>query len=298
MNKRYHFLLLTVLVIFLSACSKSSNNNGDDPTPEPVVTKDLTHVIGTLPPLPASVWAAGDELRLMTLDDVRQNKYTLTEGQGAVTATFTLSSGTTELVERSSQLYAYTPNNYIEGIWASDGKIPELGQKIPGSYSAKEVASRDGIVPRPVTCWGTASFGNDSVLHTALQQLTAQLSVPASSVPNGTIAIVLVTHSQCMLNGKKISGGSGEALSGLFTALLKDGAKLVEDEDFICRDSLRVNFDSSIVYDRLYIPLIAGTYSRLSVIAVTEDTKDDYSWKGTEIKTFTNRSVTVGEVLE
>ena len=43
---------------------------------------------------------------------------------------------------------------------------------------------------------------------------------------------------------------------------------------------------------------ILHDYSRLSVIAVSADSYDGYTWEGTEIKAFTNRTVAVGDVLE
>lgn len=287
---------LLALCAALLLCSCSDDGNGKDtPGPDSKVTDRMT---ASLPAQPVSSWAQGDETYVMTLETSRQNLYTLSEGAGKSTGTFMLTSGTASVVEVNAPLHAYTPSKYIEGIWANKNSQAEMGHRIPRAYTASEVGCHDGIVPRPVAYYGPAVFGSDSVLHASFHQLTATLSIPVSAIPAGSSALVLVTHPRYTVDNQTITGGSSEPLSGLFTTVLQDGAQLREDDDFMAYDTLRVNLTGLAAYDRLCIPVIAGTYSRLSVIAVTEDTYYDYEWKGTELKAFTNRTVAVGDVLE
>lgn len=291
-KQKFNSILALCATLLILSCS-NDDDNGQQPTPAP----QQYDLMATLPAQPVSAWSNGDEVRLMSVETIKQGHYQLVAGEGSSTGSFNLVTGSANVVQNDVLLYAYTYNKNIEGIWATSDNYLEIGQKISGLYQSAELGSANGVVPRPVAIWGFAKLDTDDKMQTQLHQLTGFMAITPSQLPADTKALVLSCHHDYTLNGQKVSGGNDEPLSGLFTAVLKDGAYLVDDDDFICHDTLRVNMDKG-TYDRLYIPLVAGNYSRLSVIAVTADSYDGYTWEGTEIKAFTNRTVAVGDVLE
>ena len=278
-----------------AGCSKNSDQEiTPDPTPVPL-PHDYTRLTGVLPAQPESAWRKGDTINVFSLASVLDNCYVQSGATDAMTGNFKLTTGTEDIVETEKQLYAYTPNRYIYSKSATTDGLAKLTHTIPAAYSASEVGASGGIVPRSVSYWGFAAFGSDGSLYTELHGLTSLLKISPSALPVDTKALVLVTHPQFTLNNQKQQGGKGESLSGTLAAVLQAGTSLKTDRHFTSTDTLRINLDATS-YDCLYIPVIAGTYSSLSVIAVSSDDVSDYSWQGSIVKHFENKTFYVEEV--
>lgn len=110
-----------------------------------------------------------------------------------------------------------------------------------------------------------------------------------------------------------IVGGQSEPLSGTMSAVLEDGASLQPNpEVLVCSDTLRINLDdipfmqqasSSLGEDTkengdkvIYVPIIAGDYHNLHVIAVTHDSPLSYQWVGQELQQYTDKTFYLNKI--
>lgn len=91
-----------------------------------------------------------------------------------------------------------------------------------------------------------------------------------------------------------ITDGKSEALSGTLKATLEKESALAVDKRLVSSDTLRVNLNG-ITDQVFYLPVVAGTYENLHVLAVTQDSRYAYRWIGTELKHYQNKTFTVGK---
>ncbi|MBQ6965124.1 MAG: hypothetical protein IJS95_07550 [Prevotella sp.] len=99
------------------------------------------------------------------------------------------------------------------------------------------------------------------------------------------------------------TGGGCEAISGTLNATLDvnaedkgkylEGVQLAVDPRLVSYDTLRVDV-SGITNQVFYLPIVAGTYKQLDVLAVTQDSKYAYRWGGTLLKSYTDTEFKVG----
>ena len=278
------------LAIALAACSS------DDKSDAPAV-KDGTRLSATLPAQPAAKWSVGDEVRVLNLSSISPNRYVASSASSGATAEFTLVEGSADLVTGDETVNAYTPNTNLKGLWANKDNETILGQRIPHAYEADEVGVSGTVVPRPVALWSPISFTQDGLMRAELRPLTALLTIPSSSIPAACGALLIVTHNSFLLNGETVQGGQDEPLSGMFEAVLTGSPALAPAEDAVTGDTLRINLDPATSYDSYCIPIIAGTYSNLQVIALTGDKQyTTYDWTGTRLLQFKDKPFTTGVV--
>lgn len=237
----------------------------------------------------AEGWTEGDSIWIYTLQSMQHNSYLLSSGAGSPVGIFSRTSGTDNYVD-SGTLYAVTSCKYLYGFYSMTGGRAQLSVTIPNRYAASEVGAPEGSSRMPVPYWGIASFGEDGSLECNFSSLTALLKIDISTLPPETKAVVLTTHSYTDLIGEGTPvDGEGEPLSGTFDAVLEEGAKLAANPIFYSFDTLRVNLgDNAKAYKDLYIPVVAGSYTALNVIAVTRDSKYPYEWEGQLLKAFRN----------
>ena len=294
MMKAHYRLLMAAWLLVMAALAGCHKDDDEDPTPDPEpkpeqqdtipAPHDPSQLVAKLDGQSVFHWASGDSVRAFSLASVLQNTYTFTEGANADSVTLKLTEGALDF-EDVKDIYAITYSKYIYGISATDEGFPRLTTEIPASYALSEVAGNETHVPLVVPHWGKVAFGMDGKLHTTLHPLTSMLSISTAKLPAGTLAIVLCTHDEAMLNGKALTG-KGEALSGGFTSLLKDGVVLANDDRLVQRDTIRINMvnqKTDSAYDHIYIPLVYGRYSDIHIIAVTADDRKPYTWGGEEI---------------
>lgn len=286
---RLIYISACCLVLSLTAC-------GDDHEDEPAVVKDGSRLSATMPTQPSAQWFAGDEVDVLNLASIKPNRYVADATSVGTTALLPLQEGSAQLVTGDDDLYAYTPNVHIKGIWASNDNRAFLAQRIPHAYEAAEVGILGTHVPRPVSLWSSVTFNKDGLMSAQLQHLTALLNIPSSTIPEGVRALLLVTHSTFKLNDEILKGGQGESLSGLYQTVLAGSAVLAPDEDEVTCDTLRINLDPKKNYDSYCIPIIEGTYSSLHVLALTGDRFSTYDWIGKELLHFNNKTFTAGVV--
>ena len=278
------------LAIALAACS--SDNQSDAPA-----EKDGTRLSATLPAQPAAKWSVGDEVRVLNLASITPNSYVAGSASSDATAELVLVEGSADLVTGTETLNGYTPNTNLKGLWANKDNETILGQRIPRAYEADEVGVSGTLVPRPVALWSPISFTQDGLMRAELRPLTALLTIPSSSIPAACGALLIVTHNSFQLNGETVQGGQDEPLSGMFEAVLTGSPALAPAEDAVTSDTLRINLDPATSYDSYCIPIIAGTYSNLQVIAVTGDKlSQNYEWTGTRLLQFKDKTFTTGVV--
>lgn len=278
------------LALALTACS--SDNQSDAPA-----SKDGTRLSATLPAQPAAKWSVGDEVRVLNLASISPNRYVAGSASSGATAEFTLVEGSADLVTGDETVNAYTPNTNLKGLWANKDNETILGQRIPHAYEADEVGVSGTLVPRPVALWSPITFTQDGLMRAELRSLTALLTIPSSSIPAACEALLIVTHNSFKLNGETVQGGQDEPLSGMFEAVLTGSPALAPAEDAVTGDTLRINLDPATNYDSYCIPIIAGTYSNLQVIALTGDKQyTTYDWTGTRLLQFKDKTFTTGVV--
>ena len=111
-----------------------------------------------------------------------------------------------------------------------------------------------------------------------------------------------------------ITDGNSEALSGTFTCELKDKtSKLAKDEGLadstnddwdmegisrlVTRDEIVIDVTKFSNNGVFWVPLIAQHYNNLHVLAVSKFSKNTYRYVGTELKTFIDQDVNVGDRL-
>ena len=116
-----------------------------------------------------------------------------------------------------------------------------------------------------------------------------------------------------------ITGGQSEPLSGTLNAILKEGAALQYSDLLVSRDTIRINLENipEIVGtgvtnlstgqeitevengDKvIYVPIVAGLYKDLHVIAVTHDSPFSYQWIGEEIQRYTDEVFKVNTIKQ
>ena len=242
-------------------------------------------------------WSVDDSIRIYRLGSMNHNAYKLSEGSGTPNAVFTRTRGTDDYASQSETLYALTScNKYFYGISSNDYGQAKLNVTIPNKYSLEEVGAADGSTRKPVSYWGTATFGSDGRLNATFNSLTSLLHIDTSRLPADTRAVVLTsTYYPIYLNGEVLDNGNGEPLSGTFETVLQLGSRLTPNEDFFYTyDSLRVNFGDETpggLHKNLYIPIVSPSYKKLHVIAVTSDVQGSYRWNGYLLKTFTSNTL-------
>lgn len=310
MKKMKRALMMGLTVLLLVGCSKDVKDDTlVDPTiPESPVDsssqnrapKDVSVLRGTFVNGVSEGWHEDDEVCVYTLQSMKHNAYKLTSGAGTANAVFTLSSGSEEF-EDPGKLYALTSCRYLYALTAAADGNAKVSVTIPQQYEIDEVGASEGRSRMPVPCWGTATFGTDGKLEATFQGMTALLKIDTTTLPEGTHAVVLTTKSDGYLGADALEPGEGEALSGTFDMELKEGAKLAKNPIFIAYDTLRVNLFSDmddndnpeIKYRHVYLPVVAKTYSKLHVLAVTGDGDGrmikhnrPHHWEGEVLKTF------------
>ena len=288
MNRMFCLGALSI-TFALAACGDDDSH--DSPTP----AKDGTHLSATLPDQPDVRWSAGSEVRVLSQESILPNRYVCDHSTDGTNAVLTLSEGSADLVTGEAALVAYTPNNNIKGLWVSADNLFTIGQRIPRSYEAAEVGISGKDIPRPVALWAPVSFTQEGLMRAELRHLTALLNIPSSSIPENCRALLLVTHNRFLLNGESVQGGGDEALSGLFEAQLTGSPVLASSGLETTCDTLRINLDPDVVYDSYCIPVLAGTYRNLQVLAITSDHFfAEYDWTGSRLLQFTDKTLKAG----
>lgn len=311
------FLGAGIAMIMLSDCSKEerslsqqemaavvSNTGVDNKTAVLAVVKDASILKGMFANSEVEGWSTGDDIRIYTLQSMSYNSYLLSEGGGSPVATFTRIGGT-EDYDDDGTLYAVTSSKYVYGLSATADGQARLTVDIPSRYDITDAGGMEGCTRLTTPYWGEATFNSDGNLDCPFSGLTAMLKIETTSLPAGTRAVVLTTHNYTDLDGKALDGGDDKPLSGTFDAVLRKGAALEPNPIFYSYDTLRVNLgreDEREEYKSLYLPVIAGQYANLHVIAVMGDTRRPYDWQGSVIQTFKeniifrpNTIITVGQ---
>ena len=302
MKNLFNTILAGLLMHLLTGCTENSDQLAqalEDTTAQPTALSahnekgsttatgnDASALRGTLGN-GAEGWAEGDDISIYTLQSMKHNSYLLSSGAGNGVATFSRVSGTDDYADGGT-LYAVTSSKYLYGFSATMDKRAQLSVTIPKVYDADEVGAPEGCSRMPVPFWGIASFGSNGNLEATFSGLTALLRISVADLPAGTRAVVLTTHTYTDLIGEgKPEDGDGEPLSGTFDTILEEGARLAANPIFYSYDTLRVNLgDNAGQYKNLYVPVVAGSYSALNLIAVTGDTRYAYEWQGKVLKVF------------
>lgn len=116
-----------------------------------------------------------------------------------------------------------------------------------------------------------------------------------------------------------VTGGQSEPLSGTLSCVLEDGAALAYSDKLVSRDTIRINLQdipevvgtgitdystgdeiTTVENDDkvIYVPIVAGLYKDLHVIAVTEDSPFSYQWVGEEIEKYTDEVFKVNTIKQ
>lgn len=234
----------------------------------------------------AVVWSEGDVINVYSANALKFNVYDLTSGAGESVASFTVSKDNG--VASLGDLVAVSSSEYLKGVHADENNKMNLIAIIPANFTQNELVNDQKTVywPLAIPYYDTNISFTGNQLNANMKPLTALLKIDIKALPEGTKAIVLNTHHSATVDGGLTElGGSDEALSGTLTTILEDGAALKVDEDYKHADTLRVDIDE-LDKDQdkiIYVPIIAGHYDKLSVLAVSEDDKDKYSWPGAEV---------------
>lgn len=309
MKKKNYITIILVAgmsVTLLSNCSKEADLPSQQKK-EAVITntvagqeatvltsnKDASVLIGTFSNSEVDGWSKGDSICIYTLQSMRHNSYLLTNGEGSPTAAFKRCSGTDDYANVGT-LYAVTSCKYLYGLSATVDGQALLTVDIPSSYDIAEVGAVEECSRLTAPYWGEATFGADGNLKCAFSGLTAMLKIDIGSLPVGTRAVVLTTHRYTDLDSDSPEGGDDQPLSGTFDTVLNKGAALAANPIFYSYDTLRVNLGSEAErgqYKNMYLPVIAGQYTNLHIIAVTGDTRYPYNWEGTVIQSYKENTI-------
>ena len=241
------------------------------------------------------VWSEGDIINVYSANALKFNIYGLTSGAGESYASFDVI--TDNGVADKGELVAVSSSQYLKGVHATEGGQMQLIAKIPANFTQNEEVGDDQETvywPLAIPYWANNVSFTGSQLNANMKALTGLLKINIKDLPAGTTAIVLNTHhfaytSELDYAAKtNMLGGSDEALSGTLTTILKDGAALEVDEDYRHADTLRVDIDKLLDKNSddsktIFIPVIAGHYDKLSVLAISEDSKYDYVWPNAEV---------------
>ena len=252
------------------------------------------------------VWSEGDQIKVYSPDALKFNTYDLVAGAGEIRGSFVVNTdnGVAELPNK----VAISSSEYLKGVYANEDGSMQLIAKIPGDFNQSELHNGSSVIywPLKVPYYGLdVSFNGDGSLNATMNPLTALLKIDIAALPAGTKAIVLTTHWDSYIQGwmtddgiidarnhiapvdraDYVLGGKDEPLSGTLTCKLEPGTKLVVDEDFKHADTLRVNIDE-LEQDQdkvIFIPVVAQHYEKLTVLAVTDDSKVPYFWPNAEV---------------
>lgn len=280
------------------------------------------------------VFTGNDEVRVFTLNALTYHNYGLVGGEGTTTGIFELEGG--QPLPDGQKYAVTEANNVFAVSATEDGNAQLTMTIDGTSEVSKERNGLKTLYSFPAPLWAECvetQTPSGIQLDATFHHLTGYMRVDMSTLPEGTKAIVLTTHGwpwaqedenvaalvpkdidhgyQLVAPGTLgvtvddtnsdwapvpyIYGGECDALSGTLTAELVDGAKLEVDPRLTHADTLRVNLDG-IKNQVFYIPLVAGYYKQLDVLAVTGDSRYAYRWEGQLINRYQGKTVTVGGV--
>ena len=244
------------------------------------------------------VWFEGDQINVYSPDALKFDTYDLYAGAGTTSGSFKI-NGTKKLPAGATNLVAVSSSKYLKGVHADSDNKMNLIAIIPANFTQNELLNDEmkAYWPLATPFWDNGiSFSGDQ-LNANMKSLTALLKINIKDLPEGTKAIVLNSHYEYWLNGDKMYGGRNEPLSGTLTTVLEDGAALHVDLDYHFADTLRVDIEE-LDKDQdktIFVPIVAGNYTKLSVIAVSGDYQDSYDWEGEVLKVFEDQDfVTTG----
>lgn len=300
MKKLKRTLLTGLAVLLLAGCSEDSKQYGlvdqtihelpsdNNPVAHRAAAKDASVLRATFANGAGEGWDKNDKVSVYSLKSVFYNTYELTSGAGTANAVFTRNAGE-ENFEEGGTIYALTSTDYIYSFSATVNGGAKVSVTIPQQYNITEVGAPEGGSRMPVPYWGIVTFGEDGKLETTFRGMTALLKIDTTTLPEGTYAVVLTTNKNSYLGADALEPGDGEPLSGTFDTELKEGATVAANRIFRSYDTLRINLDSyGGVEGRhryLFVPVIAGSYAKLHVLAVTGEDYDNH-WEGKLLKTF------------
>ena len=305
MNNYFKFMTAALAVTALASCSDKLEFGQ-----QAISNVEESDLIATLTPFEtdastrvgiqadnAVVWAEDDEVRVYSLDKLTFNSYVLDEnqpsGSGAGYSTAVMKEDINQKGATSTNDYAIAQpkDNKDVRISSSNDGNALLQAKIPSEYEWATVQDAGVAYKVPSQYWGkvksTKPFSCD------FHSLTSFIKLDLKDLPAGTKSILLISHEDFDL-GDGIPthpavtqlGGGNEPLSGNFEAELIDKtSKLEASEDLVAKDYFRIDFEASDADEDKYliIPVIAQTYQKLYLIAVTEYGKDVYDIKNGEI---------------
>ena len=109
-----------------------------------------------------------------------------------------------------------------------------------------------------------------------------------------------------------ITGGQSEPLSGTLNCVLAQGKGLSYDDRLVSSDTLRIDLqnvpymkeattmngkDQLTDADKvIYVPIVAGLYHNLHVIAVTQDSPLSYQWVGEDLATYVDQEFKLNKI--
>ena len=264
------------------------------------------------------VWSLGDQIKIYSPEALKSNSYDLdpaSAGYTSGTFNLTVDNGVANL----GNLVAITASSSQEDtkVYADEDGDMHLIAKIPADFDQFEMTQANGKMlywPLKVPYYGLdVSFNADNSLIATMNPTASLLMIDVAALPEGTKAIVLTTHGDSWIDGTMSDadlrtlrtetdliqraqdavaagfmpplGGKDEALSGTLTCKLELGTKLVIDEDFRHADTLRINIpELEDDQDKIiFVPVVAQQYDRLTVLAVSDDSKEPYFWPNAEV---------------
>ena len=290
-NKSFFSVLLALAAVpIISGCG------GDEPDIVELIVRDYSVLKVQTDNAVGAKWQEGDSLTVYTLSSTSHYHYTLASGIGSTTANFNRQPTLVEF-DADAQCYALTASQNIYGVSSTDDGQMKLTYKLPEEYEAEQLSTEGGSFLLNVPSWGELTFDANGHPLATLNPLTAFLKVNLSAVPDNTRYILVTTHDSIRLNGDQIAGGAGEPLAGNFDCILEDGATLTASHIFKYDDIIRVALDEGFLpLGHLYIPIVAGHYERLQVVALAEEYYFDYEWKGTLLSTFNGQQFALNSI--
>ena len=299
--KKLKITLMTGLaVLLLIGCSEDANQyslidqtihelpSDNNSVAHRAAAKDASVLRATFANGAGEGWDKNDKVSVYSVKSVFYNTYELTSGAGTANAVFTRNVGE-ENFEDGGAIYALTSTDYIYSFSATVKGEAKVSVNIPQQYNITEVGAQEGGSRMPVPYWGIVSFGEDGKLETTFQGMTALLKIDTTTLPAGTYAVVLTTNKNAYLGADALEPGDGQPISGTFDTELKEGATVAANRIFRSYDTLRINLDSyeddEGQYRYIFVPVIAGSYAKLHVLAVTGENGDN-RWEGKLLKTF------------
>jgi len=275
--------------LLLSGC-------GDDEPAATPVARDYSVLTAQTDNAVGATWREGDCLAVYSLASTSYCSYVLASSPGLTTATFSLQPSSNSFAD-DARCYALTAIGNVYGISGSDGGYMKLTYRLPAAYDAEQLTPADCPYLMNVPFWGEVTFDSNGRPSATLRALTAFLAVDLSTVPDDAQSLLITTHSSFRLNGSSVAGGAGEPLAGNFDCLLGDEATLAASTTFRYKDVIQIVLDLDFqTLGRIYIPIPAGKYERLHVVALAEDYYNDYEWKGTLLATYDGQQFTLNSI--